>query len=781
MNSKTSLSALILLALLASELAAAPASKILQNLNTPVGLRALASFSGADHVGKDGPMAKVGLDLALLYQEHRDFMMRGGQSVLNRAFKSSLPLARIKNDKVVIDTAAVDNVRTLVQELTVLGMVNISTYGRIVSGYLPISSLELAAKIQQLNFARPAYAKAMTGSVTSQGDVAMLSDVARTTYSVDGSGVIIGTLSDSYDCQGGAAADVASNDLPTGVTVLAEENGCGSGTDEGRAMMQIVHDVAPSASQAFHTAFDGEASFANGIINLATVAGADIVNDDVIYFAEPMFQDGIIAQAVDTVKAMGVPYFSAAGNSADDSYESIYRNSGVSGRLAGSIRHDFDSSANTDTLMQVSIPANTQVIFVLQWDDPFFSVSGAPGADTDIDMILYSSSGQAQVGGIASNIGGDAVEIFSFTTKGGPTKTYQLAIDHNSGPVPGRVKFVYFGNMTINEFATNSATSYGHPIAAGGQAVGAARYSQTPAYGVTPPLLESFSSKGGTPILFDTSGNPINVMRQKPDFVAPNGGDNTFFGSDYEGNGWPNFFGTSAAAPHAAGMAALIKQFDSSLTPDDVYNTMQTTAIDMDVAGFDFNSGYGLVQATLALASLDDDNDGIPDTQDNCPNNANTTQDDNDGDDIGDVCDPDDDNDGLNDIDETTYGTDPFVVDTDGDTLSDGDEVNIYDTDPTLIDTDSDGFDDNVEIDAGSNPINDTSIPSVASGDINGDSVVDTVDVLLAIRIALGELSPDTNQLLRGDIAPLVSDVPVPDGIINAADFLVIQRMALGL
>ena len=396
-------------------------------------------------------------------------------------------------------------------------------------------------------------------------------------------------------------------------------------------------------------------------------------------------------------------------------------------------------------------------------------------------MILYSSNGLAQVGGVASNIGGDAVEIFSFITRGGPAKTYQLAIDHNSGPAPGRVKFVYFGDMSINEFATSSSTSYGHPIAAGGQAVGAARYSQTPAYGVTPPLLEYFSSKGGTPILFDTSGNPINVIRQKPDFVAPNGGDNTFFGSDYEGNGWPNFFGTSAAAPHAAGMAALIKQFDSSLAPDDVYNTMQSTAIDMDTAGFDFSSGYGLVQATFALASLDDDNDGVPDTQDNCPNNANTNQDDNDDDGIGDVCDPDDDNDGLNDVDEITYGTDPFILDTDGDTLSDGDEVNIFGTDATLIDTDSDGFDDDVEIDAGSNPINDTSIPGVASGDINGDSVVDIIDVLLTIRIALGELSPDTNQLLRGDIAPLVSDVPAPDGIINTADFLVIQRMVLGL
>ena len=777
MKTRITKSALALLMSLAS--AGFAASPDLQQFNTPVGQRALESFSGTDRVGKDGPMVKMGPDLTLLYHEHKDFMQRGGTPVLKQAFKSSLPLMRVKNDRVLIDAVAVDNAEALALQLSSLGMQNISTYGKMVSGRLPISVLEQASQTASLKFARPSYAKKRTGSVTSQGDIAMLSNVARTNYAVNGSGIMVGTLSDSYDCIGGAAADVASNDLPTGVVVLAEEIGCSSGSDEGRAMMQIVHDVAPGASQAFHSAFNGMAAFASGIVDLVTVAGADVVNDDVIYFAEPMFQDGIIAQAIDTVKAMGVPYFSAAGNSADDSYESVFRNSGTAGRLSGSVRHDFNPGAGVDTLMQVTIPGSTQVIFVLQWDDPYFSVSGAPGADTDIDMILYSSKGQALTGGIAANIGDDPVEIFAFQTNPGPTKTYQLAIDLNSGPAPGKIKFVYFGNMTIDEFATNSGTSYGHPMAAGGMAVGAARYSQTPAYGVSPPVLEYFSSKGGIPILFDTAGNPVYELRQKPDFVAPNGGDTTFFGSDYEGNGWPNFFGTSAAAPHAAGLAALLKQLDNSLTPNDVYNTMKLTAVDMGSAGVDINSGYGLVQATTALQSLDSDGDGVTNSLDNCPNDANPLQENNDGDAQGDACDPDDDNDGLSDIDEAVYGSNPFLIDTDGDTLNDADEVNIHGTSPALADTDNDGFNDDVEISAGSDPNNISSIPGSATGDINYDGVVDTVDVILARRIALGEYTPDTNELLRGDIAPVIAGVPTPDGVINAGDLVVIQRMAL--
>ena len=757
------------------------AIKVMQHLNNPIGLQALESFAGKDRLGKDGPMSKLGMDLSLIYHEYLDFNKKGGAQVLQRPFKSTLKPARIKDDKIVIDVVASGDVESLVQELTVLGMENISVYGRMISGLMPVSSLDKTAAIATLKFARPSYAKASTGSVTSQGDTALLSEDARTIYGIDGTGITVGTLSDSYNCIGGAAADVASNDLPAGILVLAEEAGCGSGTDEGRAMMQIVHDVAPGASQAFYTAFNGEASFANGILDLATVAGADIINDDVLYFAEPMFQDGAVAQAIDTVKSMGVAYYSAAGNQADKSYEATFVNSGVAGFSSGSTRHDFDNGVGTDSLMQVTIPGSTQVVFVLQWDDPFFSVSGAPGADTDMDMILYASNGAAQAGGIAANIGGDAVEIFVFTTNRGPTKIYQLGIEHVSGPLPGKVKFVYFGNMTVDEYATNSSTSYGHAIAVGGQGVGAARYSNTPDYGVSPPVIESFSAKGGVPVLFDTAGNPVNDVRQKPDFVAPNGGDNTFFGSDYEGNGWPNFFGTSAAAPHAAGMAALLMEFDSTLSPDAIYTSMQSTAVDMSTAGFDFKTGHGLVQATLALASLDVDGDQIPDSQDNCPTDANTTQDNFDNDGLGDVCDPDDDDDGLSDADEVLYGSNPFSADTDGDTLIDGDEVHIYGTDPTLTDTDSDGFNDEVEVAAGSDPLDDTSVPTpLANGDINDDGQVDVADLLLATRILNGQYIPTQEEQERWDVAPLVNNIPVPDLQNNVGDYLVLQRKVLG-
>ena len=541
-------------------------------------------------------MTRIGLDLSQLHFEHQEHLAR----TPGLKFVPGNALMRISQQDVVIDAVAADDPYALRDALVALGMTHAAIYGRYVSGVLPISALSDTAGLAGLRLARPAYARARSGSVTSQGDAALWADVARSTYLVDGTGVVVGSLSDSYDCLGGAAGDVGSGDLPAGVMVLAEEPGCGSGTDEGRAMMQIVRDIAPGASQAFHTAFGGTADFASGIGELAAMAGAQVINDDVIYFAEPMFQDGVIAQAVDNVNAAGVAYFSAAGNDARQSYEDLFRPTLVS----GTTRHDFDAGGATDTMQSVTIPAQTEVIFVLQWDEPFFSVSGGPGSASDLDIVLYSAQGFPLAGGVDNNIGGDPVEVFAYKNNSGQARNYRLRITLDSGPAPGRVKYVYFGNLTVNEYATSSGALYGHPNAAGAAAVGAARYSHTPAFGVDPPLVEYFSSAGGTPILIDALGTPIVELRQKPDIVAPDGGDNTFFGSDYESNGWPNFFGTSATAPHAAGVAALMKSFDASLMPAQIHAAMQASAIDMDVAGVDFNTGAGLIQADQALASL---------------------------------------------------------------------------------------------------------------------------------------------------------------------------------
>jgi len=130
-------------------------------------------------------------------------------------------------------------------------------------------------------------------------------------------------------------------------------------------------------------------------------------------------------------------------------------------------------------------------------------------------------------------------------------------------------------------------------------------------------VLENFSSQGGAPILFDKTGTRLATptLRQKPNFVAPDGGNDTFLGFKDTGDkstvaqcanntNFPNFFGTSAAAPHAAAIAALMLQADSTLTPAQIYGALQSTALPMANTSPDVNTGYGFIQADTAFSSL---------------------------------------------------------------------------------------------------------------------------------------------------------------------------------
>jgi hypothetical protein len=138
-----------------------------------------------------------------------------------------------------------------------------------------------------------------------------------TNLSVTGAGFTVGVLSDSFDYLGGAAADEASGALPPAsqVTVLKDlpNPNNPAGSDEGRAMMQIVHDVAPGANLDFYTAFVSQQDFAAGILALAN-AGCRVICDDVLYFAEPFYQTGLVGKAIQTVEQEGVIFLTSSNN-----------------------------------------------------------------------------------------------------------------------------------------------------------------------------------------------------------------------------------------------------------------------------------------------------------------------------------------------------------------------------------------------------------------------------------------------------------------------------------
>lgn len=636
------------------------------------------ALQGPDLEGKDGPMAKVDAGLVTLYYEQQ---LLGGQ----RALAQSRTATQTSRDGYVrIDATARRSGAALLGDLRALGLERGASAGTVVSGWLPVEAIERAAKLRSLRFARPSLTNkdpsatsqvpgvevgaprgsgggetpgAQTnaqGDAASQGGPAMNVPEAREQYGVDGSGITVGVLSDSYDADTTraitAADDMASGDLPDSVNVLQDALNPGAATDEGRAMLQLIHDVAPGSDLAFHTANGGQANFANGIGELRQQAGSGVIVDDVFYFAEPFFQDGIIAQAVDQAVADGAAYFSSAGNSAADSYESEFRPSGEGGLLSdtsSAMLHDFDPGAGVDTRLEITIPVGAVSTYSFQWDEPYFSATGNPeaAATNDLDIFLIPATNPDSlvfISGAASNniASGDPIEVFRFTNDGSldfdedgmPDETFSLVIEYFASSTgqdeyPDFMKFVDFdGGTTPNEYTDDhfKSTVIGHSNAAGTEAVGAAPYFNTPAFNrnVDVPLLEGFSSLGGTPIFFDEDGDRLSTpeVRQKPQIVGPDGTNNTFFGTDLppdpfddfgDNDSFPNFFGTSAAAPHAAAVAALVREGRPDLTPAEIYENMESTAVDMNNPfngggpdpGFDFATGFGFVDA-LALGEI---------------------------------------------------------------------------------------------------------------------------------------------------------------------------------
>jgi hypothetical protein len=629
--------------------AAAPAAfSTLHGLNLNPAQKAAAGYTRMDNT-----LARIAQQAATLPKPQ--LLGRLQASVAGPRFNLREPLAV---PDVLADIQLSGDGAALEQQLRRLGAQHLSRFSNLISAFIPADRLKDAAALDGVRFMRAPRARARTGSITTQGDFVQHSDLVRASTAVPGltgAGIAVGVLSDSFACTSAVKSyqdDIASGDLPADVQILSEYNAtlagvpspgssCDGATDEGRAMAQIVWDVAPGTRLKFYTAFNGEADFANGILALAG-AGAKVITDDVGYLDEPVFQDGILAQAVDQVTALGVAYFSSAGNSARQSYEADYKDSGTVGASgadnAGEKLMAFTSTdgKTTQNWLPFSVPAgfSEQSVQILEWDQPY--VTGAPdshGASSALDICVTDATGKVISGGCsgANPVGGDPVSLTGLVTDGSTT-AYGLQVGVVGGSaVPHHIKIIFqddgSGTQAAAAFATYSPTIQGHPGAAGAAAVGASYFRANPV--CLPALypaytLEDYSSAGGDPILFDLNGTRLAspLTRQKPDFVAPDGGNTTFFAEQIgardatvpqcrnAAGSW-NFFGTSAAAPHAAGVAALLMQAMPAATPDRIRKVLGDTAIvgmalaDGSVPGVvNFGTGHGFIQADQALAAI---------------------------------------------------------------------------------------------------------------------------------------------------------------------------------
>jgi hypothetical protein len=184
-------------------------------------------------------------------------------------------------------------------------------------------------------------------------------------------------------------------------------------------MCQIVYDLAPHCNLAFATAFVSEIDFANNIVALRAQANCDVIVDDISYSDDPVFSDGLLAQAVNTVaystSLPGHPavYCSSAGNEGDNGYISTYRDlTDKSVRTAGNHGnlkleqvdpvltaggwHNWNPNGGKEPVTTIDVPPASPSFtgfsynFFLQWDDVF---DQADGITTDFNILVFDGDG----------------------------------------------------------------------------------------------------------------------------------------------------------------------------------------------------------------------------------------------------------------------------------------------------------------------------------------------------------------------------------------------------
>ena len=445
------------------------------------------------------------------------------------------------------------------------------------------------------------------GLTTTQGFVTHAANTAIQMYGARGDGMRVGVLSDSAEY---IPALIATGDLPGDAQNVADIV-AGPGSSEGSAMMEIVYDMAPGVKLFFASAYNGPESFADNIRLLRNTYNCDVIVDDVGYSDEGVFQDTVIAEAVDDVTQTGAVYVSAAGNSGNftsgftAAWEGDFNPGGTAGPY---VLHSFGTTTANRLLTLTGV-------LDLQWSDAW----GSSANDYDLFVL---------------NPAGTAVLAASTDTQDGTGDPFEEVYNPSGFPANSQILIASFGAQPR---ALHLEAFFGEPLAIGtpgqthghaatggcvltspgctGRALGVAAVAWNSARGATKPFAggasnptEPFSSDGPRRIFYYAGGTPISpgnflfgtaggLLLVKPDIAAADG-------VSTRTPGFSPFFGTSAAAPHAAAIAAMVKSGKPSATGAQIYGAMTSTALDIRAPGLDRDSGYGIVMATGAVNAI---------------------------------------------------------------------------------------------------------------------------------------------------------------------------------
>lgn len=464
----------------------------------------------------------------------------------------------------------------------------------IVQAWVPLRRLRaLAARPGVRWIDLPPYPATATGSVTTSGDQILRAADLRSALGVSGAGVRVGVISDGVR---GLAQSQASGDLPavntTDCNVVASDP-AQTGA-EGTAMLEIVHDLAPGAELWF-AGFGGTSGTAldfNAAVS-CLAQRVDVVVDDVNWFnAGPYDGSSIVSR--NTAAALNSPtnrvraHVTAVGNQAAAHYQEPYQP--CPGEAAF---HRF--AATEQTLDRgglgprcdnpVLVPAGSTLRVLVQWNDPW----GASCNDYDVYIFAHDSPTALAASQNFQFCAQNPTELAVWQNVSTSPVTVDVVLAP-IGQVEPRTFDIFFLGGIPNYYTPTSSVPNQADAGGGVLAVGAINAFEDGHDEITP-----YSSRG-----------PTNDGRTKPDVTGIDGVSVTGAG----GFASP-FLGTSAAAPHIAGILALLLECRPGLKagePGDapaqdrsaLANALLLTAADLGPPGTDNTYGAGRADALAA-------------------------------------------------------------------------------------------------------------------------------------------------------------------------------------
>jgi hypothetical protein len=510
-----------------------------------------------------------------------------------------------------------------VKDLEALGADIVATLAfptGMIQAWVPHDQVETAANLPWVVVVTPPeYGEVdphPNNPIDSEGVPLHNADVAHT-HGITGAGVAVGVVSDGVT---NLAAAQARNELPA-VTVLA----AGAG-DEGTAMLEIVHDMAPGATLFFHATGPSAVTHVTAVQNLVA-AGVNVIAEDIAFDAQPAFQQGVVANSLEAAAAGGVSVHSSSGNRGENHAARVLAvgtGSGPDGQMGPFTGCPYDPlnvvaiAPGGDTTFDVVLGTSTTI--TLQWSEPraIFPTLGA-GGFTDLDLFIMDAAGTtclATATGAQGFGSGDTIEQIAppAALAGTPVKIVVNVRGSFGAVAPPIIDLRWRNTQSETDTPTragsnNPDTNYtGLAFSIGAVNAGSGNLEDFSSAGPVDLVLTTVCPGGVYPCPGGGVAGPPAQQFQGLDFLGADGVSVSGVGGfgagtcPAVGQGDCRFFGTSAAVPHTAGCDALVRQLiGAAAVPAAVRARLASTAVDFPPPGEDPTTGAGQVDCLAAL------------------------------------------------------------------------------------------------------------------------------------------------------------------------------------